>query len=244
MTAKLVDLSTPPDFLEYARSLFPSPGSVTPNGRLLIRNLVVAWGVLLPEGLSRDDAMEIANQAQRVEAFDIQVMQILGEFAADGGGQHDRMIVRGLDLIENLGPKPRMLMPLTKFLRHTSPKVRSKAAKIIGQITLNQDWIGRYLAELDPRVRSNLLEAIAQNPEFDKAQLRDLLDRGARDPHRRVAVTALYLLARMGDQPSLERLKALQHDTALAMRKSADWAVSKLEALQDEQLNSPKTESS
>lgn len=226
--SRLVNLSSPPDFFEYIRSLFPSPGIVTSEGRILILNWVVAWGVLLPEGLSREHALEIADQALRVVAFDTQLMQILGQYVEHAEKQHEDMIVRGLDLIDNLGPKPRVLMPLAKFLRHPSPKVRSKAAKIVGQITLNQGWIDRFSTEFDPRIRSNLLEAVAQNPEFDQDQLRNLLHRAARDPHRRVSVTALYLLARMGDQPSLERLHALQQNADPAMRKSADWAVAQL----------------
>src|SRR5207253_5664679 len=149
----------------------------------------------------------------------IQLIQIIGKHAAASGKQHEDMIVRGLDLIDNLGAKPRLLMPLTKFLRHPSPKVRSKAAKVVGQITPNQGWIDRNITDLDPRVRSNLLEAFAQNPAFDKLQLRDILNRAARDQNRRVSITALYLLARLGDQPSLERLKTLQLDNDPAMRK-------------------------
>jgi hypothetical protein len=226
---KLVDLSSPPDFLEYARSLFPSPGTVTSDGRSLIQNLVIVWGVLLPEGLAHEHALEIADQAQRVEAIDVQLIRILNEYAEDRGDQ-EATIVRGLDLIDRLGPKHFLTMPLVKFMRHPSPKVRSKAAKIIGQLTSNQFWIDRNSTELDPRVRSNLLEAMAQNPEIDKARLRNLLFDATRDPHRRVSVTALYLLAQMGDQPSLVRLNTLQKDADPAMRKSADWAISKLTA--------------
>ncbi|MBZ5729482.1 MAG: hypothetical protein LAP87_31460, partial [Acidobacteriia bacterium] len=135
--AKAIDLSQPPDFFQYTRSLFPSPGSVTSQGRLLIRDFVLAWGVLLPGGISREQALEIAEQAQRVEAFDIQLIQLLGECTADPREQQEDMILRGLDLIDSLGPKPRLMMPLIKFLRHPSPKVRSKAARIAGQITSN-----------------------------------------------------------------------------------------------------------
>jgi len=228
--AKLVNLASPPDFLEYARSLFPNPGTVTSDGRALLQNLVIAWGVLLPDGMPQEHALEIANQAQRVEAIDVQLIQILNECAEDAGEYQELMIVRGLDLIDNLGPKHFLMVPLVKFMRHPSPKVRSKAAKLIGQLTANQFWIDRNSAELDPRVRSNLLEAIAQNPEIEQPRLRALLHEASRDPHRRVSVTALYFLAKMGDEASLGRLNTLHKDSDPAMRKSAEWALSQLAA--------------
>jgi len=239
--AKLIDLSNPPDFFEYVQSLFPNPGDITPHGRLLLNNSVIAWGVLLSVEPSRSQALELADRLQHLDAFDVRLMHLLGECAEEPGDQSVKMIVGGLDVIDNLGPKPRLLMALIKFLRHPNAKVRSKAAKITGQITSNQDWINRHFAELDPRVRSNVLEALALNPEFGEARLRDVLEQAVRDPHNRVSVTAMYLLARMGDTARLDQLKSLQQDGDPAMQKSAAWAVSQLEALKSSQEGSNET---
>jgi len=186
----------------------------------------------LPQGLSRGEALEIAGLAQRVGPFGLQLMGMLSEYSSDLGDGAEDIVVRGLDVIDNLGPTANLLLPLIKFLRRPSPKVRSKAAKILGKLTSNEFWIGRHTAEFeDARVRSNLLEAVAQNREYDQGQLRKLLEHAARDSHRRVSTTALHCLARMGDLPSLAQLNLRRKDPDPATRKSADWAVAELEKL-------------
>jgi HEAT repeat protein len=237
--AKLFDGSNPPDFYQYAAASFPPTGNFTPDGLVLLRNSVLAWAVVIPDGLSREQALELARMAQAVDPLDVQLMQILGECAEKPSEVNDAMIMRGLDLIENLGPKPRLVMPLIKFTKHPNVRVRSKAAKIAGRITSNQTWIRQHFMELDPRVRSNLLEAIVQNPEFDGIKGNDLLRHAVDDPHHRVSVTALFLLAKMGDQPSLERIKALQKDDNPAMKKAADWAISQLQTPASQEKQEP-----
>jgi len=229
----LIDLSNPPDFLEFAREALAGSGQLGYGGRVLLQTSAVTWGMLLPGGLSRDQARQMAARIQQATDFDLRLVQVLSDYVeetAETGlnAAGIELVLRGLDLIEHIGAKPRLFLPLVKFVKHPDGNIRSKAAKVVGQITVNQGWVERHASALEPRVRSNVLEAIAENPEIPKKQLFDLLRRASRDPHHRVAVTALFLLARRGDAESLERLELLLTTGEPPFQKSAAWALSQL----------------
>ena len=205
----LIDLSNAPQFFEFACAAFCESGPISAEGKALLDTAAVSWAMLLPGGLSREQARELATRIQRADDVDLRLIQTLNECVEETSEENIEIILRGLDLIDHIGVKARLFHALVKFTKHPDSKVRSKAARIVGQITVSQGWVERQMAVLEPRVRSNVLEALAENPKIPETQMEELLRNATHDPHHRVAVTALFLMARRGDAESLQLLEAL-----------------------------------
>lgn len=133
----LIDLSNPPDFLEFAREAFAGSGKLGYGGRVLLETSAVTWAMLLPGAISRDQARQMAARIQQAADFDLRLVQTLSDYVeetaeTDMNDAGIEMVLRGLDLIEHIGAKPRLFLPLVKFVKHPNGNIRSKATKVVG----------------------------------------------------------------------------------------------------------------
>lgn len=233
-----IDLAEPPDFLEFTVSILekdlPSgrPGSL---GSLLLSSGIVARAVCEASILDRAHAMALAGLAARLDTlFDTRILNYLSALGSDPQQEN---VLRGLEVVESISDCSRLVFGLMRFLSSPEGHVRSKVAKLIGRGTQNAGWVERAFADLDPRVRSNLLEGIASQPGQWPPHVFNLLRKGARDPHHRVAVTSLALLCRAGDEESCRALHALRDHPDTQFQRAAAWAITRLSGNQLKHTN-------
>ena len=65
-----------------------------------------------------------------------------------------------IDILGEISKDPRVLGSLRSMARHPDPHLRSKAVLMIGRQERDAGWAQHRLAEADPRVRANAIEAL------------------------------------------------------------------------------------
>lgn len=123
-----------------------------------------------------------------------------------------------LDLLELLGQmqaKPDVIHRLSTLLRDENPRIQSKMAMLMANAAPEGEWITEAVADDDPRVRANVIEALWKHKsEF----VRGIFRRAADDPHHRVSANAIYGLYLVGDATALSRIRHLLGSNGLERR--------------------------
>jgi HEAT repeat protein len=119
---------------------------------------------------------------------------------------------------------------LRQFLRTPLERIRSRAVKLMVRVMPSMDWVEGVLTDPDPRVRSNLLETLMKYAPVYTGSLRMMLKKASLDPHHRVKVTALYLMASRNDRQSRAVLEALLASGDELTVSAARWAIGKLDS--------------
>jgi HEAT repeat protein len=188
--------------------------------------LMVANGMLVralcEPSLSRDQALSLARSAIRVDPLaDAMLARKLADSAM---GQGESIVDQGrtIDILSEIADAARVLPSLMRLLRHSNPYLRSKVVKMIGQGSRSTRWVRAKLAESDPRVRANAVEAIWG---VDSIEARTLLHFAANDDNNRVTGNALLGLYYLGDCSALKGLiKMSGHESSL-FRATAAWVM-------------------
>ena len=121
---------------------------------------------------------------------------------------------------------PGAIRVLGARLAAENPCVRLTAAKLLGETTISDDALGRYLEAPSARVREAALRAVGGG---ERAALRGQVERmlGAREvPVAAMAAWALGEIEHRASVPALRR--ALTHDAA-TVRLTAAWALGSIE---------------
>jgi HEAT repeat protein len=151
---------------------------------------ILIAGLVDPAMLPLATAIEFAK---RWHAFDasLDIKLLHKGFPSDDGGVHEGDIVRAkraLAIVSELPAHRRILLPLVNLMCSSDERVRSKAAAIYGRACQNPGWVQKRLAEVDPRVRANVVESLwGQDSDLVRAVLRE----ASQDRNHRVAVNAL-----------------------------------------------------
>lgn len=198
------------------------PGSIT-----LLETGAVLIAITDPELLSSPEAIRLATPAARLDPrLDAKILAAASAGSTDWPRDFSLpRVVRALELIDAVSDCRRLVIPLMKFIRVPEPAVRSKAVKLMARASRNREWVESVLSDPDPRVRCNLIEGFYA--QMGPGAI-SLLRRAARDPHHRVASTALLFLAQLGDGGSREELHRLAQDSREMQRRAAQWALAKL----------------
>lgn len=199
--------------------------------------------LLDPRILNRDEAAEALRAAEKVEtSLDVKILQAVMD---PRRGWPDRVpeerMGRALDLLELMDDiHTGTQVMLRQFLRLPLERIRSRAVKLMVRVMPSMDWVDGALSDPDPRVRSNLLETLMRYAPVYTGSLRMLLKRASMDPHHRVKVTALYLMASRNDRQSRAVLDSLLDSGDEMTSSAARWAIGKLEAAKS--ANEPVSE--
>jgi hypothetical protein len=190
--------------------------------------LFVAYDLLLPAlcdaSLSKEQALMLARAAGRVDSLtDVSLAKSLADSSGEGDPRVSaRDAGRLMEVLSEISDGTRILPSLMRMLRHPNAHVRSKAVKMIGRGSRSVRWVQGRLAESDPRVRANAVEALWG---VDTEEARALLLSATRDGNNRVAGNALVALYRIGDNSVIpELLKMSEHESAL-FRSTAAWVM-------------------
>jgi|SRR5579883_70168 hypothetical protein len=198
-----------------------------PVAAALLQNGLVVSAISNPGVLSLNQAIELAQAASRLETgLDYKILS--NTTNSSRNWPYDiprREMMRVLQVIDATSDCQRLIILLMKFVRLGQPHLRSKAVKLLARASRNPVWADSILSDPDPRVRSNLIERLA---EHLGTTAMSMLRSAAQDPHHRVAATALLQLARSGDSPSHERLQAMSADGDDLQKRAAAWALAKL----------------
>jgi len=222
----------PPSFLEFVMAAFESAESSAKPGPLapvLLESGVVEAAISNPSLLPLEDALRLARAATRLDSrLDYKILATLtGSHRTWPDDVPVLEIMRVLEVVDGISDCRRLAMPLMKFVSLPYRRVRSKAVKLLARASSNAVWADSILHDIDPRVRSNLVEGIARQLG-KKADV--LLRKAAQDPHHRVAVTSLLALSRLGDVPSREALEKMAIEGSELQRNAAAWALGQLAA--------------
>jgi HEAT repeat protein len=115
------------------------------------------------------------------------------------------------------------LMPvLRKLMESHHPKVRSKAALLMGRAVLSEEWFASRMKEEDGRVRANAIEALWN---VDLPRRRAVFELATQDSAPRVAANGWIGLYELGAVESLAGLIEMAGSDDAGRRSSAAWAM-------------------
>ena len=160
--------------------------------RSVVAALIVKSGfcedlIVSPSLLTLEQAIELERNASAVDPM-IEVR--LGNRLLGANGQWLRMreCLRLLEVLHAASPGARVLPLVARLARHPHPHVRSKALLLLARGNRNAGWARERLADADPRIRANVLEALWDAPP---EATREIFLDAAGDPNNRVAGNAL-----------------------------------------------------
>jgi HEAT repeat protein len=134
----------------------------------------------------------------------------------------EEVLQRGLSILEQLGSCGRLTPILIQFLRSPNPRVRSRAALMMGRIVPTRNLIHRLMRDEDSRVRANFIEGLWSSAK-DHC---DLFRRALRDSHQRVAGNALIGLHRAGQSRDvILHVAQMARRTEAPYRATAAWVM-------------------
>ena len=133
--------------------------------------------------------------------------------------------IRMLEILSEISDGPRLLPLLTSVLQSPNPRIRSKAALLIGRRRQSARWVAQRQEETDPRVRANAIEALWGVADENARQV---LWEASQDGNNRVAGNALIGLYRLGDPRSIGKAVEMAAHPDARFRVTAAWAMGQL----------------
>ena len=195
-------------------------------GVRFLANLLAGQGLLMrclcDRAASLEEAVGLARAAARtVHQFDVMIARELSE-SVGSGKLDDAAVTRLLAVLEAVMEGSRAALLLNRLLAHPNPRIRSKAALMIGRVSGNGQWAERQLSSPDARVRANAVEALWHGtPET----CLPLFRKAVADPNCRVAGNAALGFYVLGDPYGVGALMELCGHPAAAFRATAAWCM-------------------
>jgi hypothetical protein len=130
--------------------------------------------------------------------------------------------MRMLDLMSEVSDGTKVLAIMTRLLSHPDPRVRSKAALLVGRSNKNHKWVQERMGESDPRIRANAVESLWG---ADNAGSRAVYWSALGDQDSRVVANAILALYRLGDPGSIRLIQQLMAHPENDFRVSGVWVM-------------------
>ncbi len=203
-----------------------APGDLA--GRQELIGLVVSSGLLLralcDPHLAKPDAMALARVASLIDPLvDALLAKGLADSAAPGGGPVPmEAATRLMEILAGISDGSRILPWVMRLMRHPNPYIRSKAVLMIGKGSHSVQWLKGRMAQADPRIRANAIEAMWSVNSRD-AQI--LLKFALADANNRVVGNALLGLYQVGDCSVIPEITKLARHEATLFRSTAAWVM-------------------
>jgi HEAT repeats len=199
------------------------PETIDPLVARLMGHGMLLEALCDPE-LNRAQAVALGRNAIRITpAVDAALARALADSQTGQGAVVIKDAGRVMDLLCEVGDASRMMTSMLRLLRHTDPRLRSRAVKIVGRGSKSPTWVRNRLNDPDPRARANAIESLWS---LDTAAVHGLLRFAAReDGHPRVTANALLGLYYLGDIYALRELVNMAANASGGMRASAAWAM-------------------
>jgi hypothetical protein len=167
--------------------------------------------------LSRPERARVCGRLFNIDNFfDVRLTRML---RAD---EDDEVILSVLDVLDEISPGGRLIMTLSRLVRHPDKRIASKAALLLGRRVTNPLWVERHVGAEDARLRANVVEALwGTNTAFARQTLRACLD----DNNNRVVGNALVGLHMLGDPSVPVTARRMLQDARAPFRWTAAWVM-------------------
>ncbi len=177
-----------------------------------------------PALCSLEDDIAIARQVMRKDPLlEVKLAKRIGNSQAREGQPIETAVaLRILEVIGTVADGSRILPILIQCLRQPDPRLRSKAALLIGRTNRSTQGVAQAAWEPDARVRANCVEALWG---VDTEAARAALWAASNDPSNRVQGNALLGLYRLGDAASIGPLVRMSAHAEPLFRATAAWAM-------------------
>jgi len=184
-----------------------------PNGHELICD---------PDLFTPEQSLALVNQAK---TLDSQVEVKLAKILSSGPLNTERLAnlaTRIMDILDRSADPMTVLPALRQLLQCPNPRVRSKAALLIGRISRNPQWAKLTDPLQDQRVVANAIESLwGLDSPAAKAAFRE----AANDPRNRVAGNGAIGLYVAGDQHGITALFRLSRHKEASFRATSAWSM-------------------
>jgi hypothetical protein len=170
---------------------------------------------------SKVDAVALAKKILSSDPrFDVDLLEWLRE--KDVGNRSDDVVLIVFDILDAVSERDRLVLSVSRFMKHPHPKLRSKAALFIARRRPNLSWIRDLSSEFDSRVRANILESLLTvKEEFVLSLFREHVA----DEDNRTAGNAILGLYRFGDANSVPLIYAMAKDPRPEFRSTSAWVM-------------------
>jgi hypothetical protein len=177
--------------------------------------------------LTMEAAVPLAGKLASVErGLDVHLVdKLVAQWGGDVSAIPSVAALRVLELVDKISDCSRLASHLVRFLRHSSPKVHSKAALLLGRANKNLARVKSLLASDDKRVRANAVESLWGHQGQD---VRKMLWEATEDKFGRVVVNALLGLCQTGDREAYSQLGKLAGTPDPALRSGVAWAMGEI----------------
>ena len=209
------------------------------------RGLRSVLGLLIGDGLIEDALCDEAlslREAAKMARLAIQMepqleVRLARQLAASVEDCRQAAVVahavRLISVLAEVSDGTRILPSLARLLHSGDPQLRSKAVLMMARGNRSTNWVQSRLADPDPRIRANAIEALWG---MDTWHARRLLASAVRDSNNRVSGNALFGLYRLGETSVLTEAVKLATHSSPAFRVTAAWLMGEMG---DERLRAP-----
>ena len=134
-------------------------------------------------------------------------------------------MTRAMDILDQTSPGLRLMSVIRHLPNHADERVSTKGALFVGRRVNNPSWTARQLAQENPRLRANAVEASWGKKSEEALQiLRDCTG----DASPRVAGNGLIGLFMAGCPEVVDRALAMSESAEPRLRSTAAWAMGKI----------------
>jgi hypothetical protein len=181
--------------------------------------------LLCDPGAPLDRSLATARQMMRSEpSLDVELAKLLPGREDGGATVSLNQSMRALEILDAISAGGRILMLISHLARHPEPRLRSKAAVIIGRRVRNITWIEKHLEEGDVRVQANIIESLWHEA---LPQCEAIFLRYRHSPNNRVAGNAVYGLCLRSHREARAALVAMAAHAESRFRGTAAWIIGK-----------------
>ncbi|MBV9267762.1 MAG: HEAT repeat domain-containing protein [Acidobacteriaceae bacterium] len=179
-------------------------------------------GILLDSYLqSKQEALTLARKFLDLNPrFDAMLLECLRD--EELSNRFHEPVLIALDILDAISEGDRLVLSVSKFIRHPDPKLRSKAALFIARRRPHLHWVKDLGQEADARVRANMIESLC---EVEETFVTPLLHSAVTDENNRVAGNAVLGLYRRGDTASISLIQDMAQDARPEFRNTGAWVM-------------------
>jgi HEAT repeat protein len=191
---------------------------------LLARSDQIVGQLCNPDAFSKEASIELARKLVLFDPkLDTRLVRLLpGRDRALTDPADCATIERVLELLEVVSFCARIVPALARLLGDPNPRLRAKAALLLGRRVQNSRLIEICLQQEDPRVRANAIESLWSGAN---ASSTGVLRLAAKDTNNRVVGNALWGLYQVQDLSAASLIIAMGADPRPSFRASAAWTM-------------------
>lgn len=177
-----------------------------------------------PSIFSKEESLALVRRMSQLDPqLDTKLVRFLpGRSHAALDPSNGPIVERLLELLEAVSKCARIVPALSHLLNDPNPRIRAKAALLMGRRVKNTQLAESQMRELDPRVRANAIESLWGEKA---AAASSVLWWAAKDKNNRVVGNALLGLYQAREKEAIPSILAMAADSAPLFRATAAWVM-------------------